>query len=52
MSFDVDFSNNDNQTFQSDESATDKPLFIETDAAATNEPDVQGIEVQFNSSEM
>ncbi len=52
MNFDVDYSNNDDQSFQTDESVTDKPLFVGTDDAPINQPEWEEWEIKFNSTEM
>ena len=52
LNFDVDYSNNENQTFQSDDISTDKALFTGTDDAPTNESEWQEWEITLNSTEV
>jgi len=38
MNFDFDYSDNNNQSFQTDEDTTDGPLFMSADDTPTTEP--------------
>ena len=51
MSFDFDYSDN-NQSFQTDENTTNKPLFMSADDANIYEPEWQEWEITFNLPEV